>query len=556
MTDQPGPAVPSDRALAARIRGGHLRDRSAFPAKQHDERSALAELHRRHHHAVLAYARGYAAGTDAVRDLAAEAFDDTVTAVRAGRGPTGWWRIPLAAAVERTAARWDGGPRRSSLHADVRSRNDLGRPAALPEPKPGTGHRPSAQGFLVLAEESQTVLWLRLVDELPPEEVALVLGVDPEQVAPLTARALELLQAACLRAYCARHSEDDCRHYGRLLVVAVRSPDRTAHGLGQHLDACPSCRSLLGDLRRIDSAPGEVIRAAVMPGAVTGDGPGAGAAAGPVLRDPGTPRVPGAAAVKHRPRWTSWPAAAGCSTAVAAVAAVCGIVLAPAHQAGGAAAEAPWKPAAAPGTTAGRTLVPGVVTPTAPATTARPSAPPGRPSVTPPAAAAPGDPAPPSPAAGRPAVTAPATASTPSPQESTAEPADAGLLNGDVETGVPAPWRAYNSVRADTSTPRTGTFALRLGAHPSGAEQDLPVAPNTTYRLSGWTVVTADGDLATIGVKNYGGPELRDPVGATTYTYRAIEFTTGPAASRATVYCFKVSGTAPAYCDDLAVVRL
>ncbi|MCX5214454.1 hypothetical protein OG689_35235 [Kitasatospora sp. NBC_00240] len=64
------------------------------------------------------------------------------------------------------------------------------------------------------------------------------------------------------------------------------------------------------------------------------------------------------------------------------------------------------------------------------------------------------------------------------------------------------------------------------------------------------------GDLATIGVKNYGGPELRDPAGATTYTYRAVEFTTGPAASRATVYCFKVSGTAPAYCDDLAVVRL
>ncbi len=45
---------------------------------------------------------------------------------------------------------------------------------------------------------------------------------------------------------------------------------------------------------------------------------------------------------------------------------------------------------------------------------------------------------------------------------------------------------------AGGSSFRTGSFAPHLGAHLSGTEQDLVMAPNTTYRLSGWTIVTAD----------------------------------------------------------------
>ncbi len=573
MTDRPDLAALSDGALAARIRRGRHFDRSPEPHARDDEESVLAELHRRHQDAVLTYARRYAAGPDATRALAAEAFGDTVTAVRTGQGPTEWWRGRLAAAVEQAASRWSAGPRGAELQTDVRRRYGLLQQGAQPDPTESADHGLSAHCFMALPGEAQAVLWLRLVDQQSPREVAVVLGVAPEQVDPLTARALELLRAAWLGAYCARHRDDDCRHYGRLLVAAARSPDRPVHGLRQHVDACESCRSVLGDLRQIDSVPGELLRAAFMPGAAGDDEFDAAASSAPVVPQPGARRPPGAATVKSPPRWRSWPTIAGCCTAVAAIATLCGTVLVPAREAGGvagvrtpspsASSDAPTvrtpPPSASPDAPTVRTsataataapTVPDATSPTSPSTgqdVGTASVPTGTGATTAPAQH--------SDQAATPAST-PALPPTPTPAAASATPTDAGLVNGGAESGALAPWRAYNSARADTSTPRTGLFALRLGAHPSGAEQDLVVAPNTTYRLSGWTVVTTDGDLATLGVKNYGGPELRDPVGSTGYTYRAIEFTTGPTSSRATVYCFKVTGTAAAHCDDLTVVRL
>ncbi|WP_405851635.1 hypothetical protein OG361_02680 [Streptomyces sp. NBC_00090] len=401
------------------------------------------------------------------------------------------------------------------------------------------------------------MLWLRLVDEQSPQEVAVILGVSPDEVTPLTARALTLLQAAYLRAHSARHHDDDCRHYGRLLVEAARNPDRPIRGLWQHVDTCVSCGSFLCDLRRIESAPGELIRTSVMPSALAGGKLDSHGMSASFARKPDVGRVPGAAVVKSRGRWSSWRTIAGCSITAAAIATVCGMVLVPDQQVGNNINRKPSSPPTAlPESKVARTLHP-----TADASTVAK----GSASASPvPKATAPASPLPkatalPSPkripTQGTVSPLTSAAASTPSPGKSAA-PTDAGLVNGGVETGAMDPWRSYNSAWPEASSPRTGSFALRLGAHPSGAEQDLAVAPNTTYRLSGWTVVTTEGDLATLGVKNYGGPELRDPVGATEYTYRTIEFTTGPDDYRATVYCFKAAGTEAAYCDDVTVMRL
>lgn len=85
------------------------------------------------------------------------------------------------------------------------------------------------------------MLWLRLVDGQSPQEVAVILGARPEDIAALTARALRSLQAAYLRAHSARHHDDDCRFYGRLLVEAARNPDRPVRGCGfTSTRACPA----------------------------------------------------------------------------------------------------------------------------------------------------------------------------------------------------------------------------------------------------------------------------------------------------------------------------
>jgi DNA-directed RNA polymerase specialized sigma24 family protein len=556
MTRRPDPLLLSDGSLTARIRRGPGSGRRTESRPRDDDESALAELHRRHGAAVLGYARRYTDSEGAAQALAAEAFGRTVAGVRADRGPAGW-RSRLAAAVEHTASDWSGGSRHTELNAEVRQRYELLRQGSRLNPVSAVPRTPGTppHGFLTLPEESQSVLWLRLVDGQSPQEVAVILGARPEDIAALTARALRSLQAAYLRAHSARHHDDDCRFYGRLLVEAARNPDRPVRGLWLHVDACVSCRSLLRDLRRIESAPGKLIRSSVMPGAPTGgafDAPGMSAS---IARQTDVGRAPGAALAKSRGRWNSWRRVAGCSTTVAAITTMCGVLLVPDPQAGPSIDQKPnssstGRPAAEVERTvsprADASAVAAGMASASPVSTATASASPPPKATTPPSRHSGQR------TAGPPT---PVAMSTPSRSRSTT-PTDAGLVNGGVETGAMAPWRAYNSAWPEASSPRTGSFALRLGAHPSGAEQDLMVAPNTTYRLSGWTVVTTEGDLATLGVKNYGGPELRAPVGATEYTYRTIEFTTGPDDSRATVYCFKAAGTEAAYCDDVTVTRM
>ncbi|WP_185074917.1 RNA polymerase sigma factor [Nonomuraea jabiensis] len=80
-----------DTALTRLVRAGDSR--------------AIAELHERHHAAVLALARRLCLDPQTAEDLASEAFVRTLRTVRSGTaGPEGPWRLYLYAVVRDTAA--------------------------------------------------------------------------------------------------------------------------------------------------------------------------------------------------------------------------------------------------------------------------------------------------------------------------------------------------------------------------------------------------------------------------------------------------------------------
>lgn len=99
----------------------------------------------------------------------------------------------------------------------------------------------------------------------------------------------------------------------------------------------------------------------------------------------------------------------------------------------------------------------------------------------------------------------------------------------------------------------SGTYAARVGPSPASLEQYVPVAPRTTYRVSGWVKSAVAGEVMNVGVKNTGGLETLASSSGTSWTYVSADFTTGATNNTVRLYCYKSSGTGNGYCDDLAV---
>ena len=145
----------------------------------------------------------------------------------------------------------------------------------------------------------------------------------------------------------------------------------------------------------------------------------------------------------------------------------------------------------------------------------------------------------------------------------TASPDDTGtpsveqpnvLIDPSFEEGSTA-WNIWGGAERATGHANTGDWAVMTTAT-NGAEQRVTgLEPNTTYRLSGWGKNTGTEPLL-IGVKDYGGEEMRVPFTDASYTEGALTFTTGFSNTTATVYAYKHDETTAAYADDLALRRV
>lgn len=151
---------------------------------------------------------------------------------------------------------------------------------------------------------------------------------------------------------------------------------------------------------------------------------------------------------------------------------------------------------------------------------------------------------------------------SPPPPPPTAIPTAAGggggsnlLPNGDLESGALNPWGGY-SARRVTDHKHAGAASLAIEGNQTAAQTVSGLAPNTTYRLSGYVWVN-NGDTVTLGARNFGGAAVARGSTASAWTLLSMDFTTGNSAS-AEIYLSR----APAgnwswgYADSMTLVRI
>ncbi|QKV91146.1 sigma-70 family RNA polymerase sigma factor [Streptomyces sp. NA02950] len=212
-------------------------------------------LYRRHHAATLSYARTCCRALHDAEDLASEAFIRTFQAVRAGGGPRGPWRPYLLTVVRHTAVEWGAGERQVLLTADFESWRQL---APSADPQQHLVARETRQllirSFRRLPERWQTVLWLTLVEDDPPQQVAGVLGISPSGVTSLAFRAREGLRESYLQAHLESARDDRCSHFSAMIGASVRRGGVRGQALARHLAACAFCAHAYSELLGLNAA--------------------------------------------------------------------------------------------------------------------------------------------------------------------------------------------------------------------------------------------------------------------------------------------------------------
>ncbi|MGW0667234.1 sigma-70 family RNA polymerase sigma factor [Streptomyces sp. NPDC002746] len=246
--------------------------------RQSGNAEAVAELYRRHHPAVLGYARTFARDPHTAEDLASEAFARVLRAARSGTGPEAAWRPYLLTVVRHTAGEWAATARRTELREDFAQWLEE-RAAAGPDTGSaecvGAEERMIAledrdmivSGFRTLPERWQAALWHSVVEGESAARIGVLLGMSPSGVTSLTARAREGLREAYLRAHAEVGSRsEECRRHSPLLAAAVRrgGSSRRDRRLGRHLEDCGDCRRALDELTSLERRLGAVLPAGLL----------------------------------------------------------------------------------------------------------------------------------------------------------------------------------------------------------------------------------------------------------------------------------------------------
>ncbi|MFB7504739.1 RICIN domain-containing protein [Streptomyces broussonetiae] len=220
---------------------------------------ALQELRRRHHPAVLAYARLCAAGESAARRLAAETFTTAARETARGVDPAVPLRHRLLLLTARLATAWAQDERSAGVDPGLLL---VLNASGLPDgPTP-----PLLPAFRSLPSRTQGLIWYGVLEREPQERTAAFLGLSGTDVAYGTPQALQALSQACLRRRLAASDDPRCADFRRLIEEAVR-PDgpRRSADLDAHMARCPHCTAAFEDLRALRDTPRQTLAEGLLP---------------------------------------------------------------------------------------------------------------------------------------------------------------------------------------------------------------------------------------------------------------------------------------------------
>ncbi|WGM19958.1 sigma-70 family RNA polymerase sigma factor [Paenarthrobacter sp. OM7] len=233
------PAAPAQEEV------GEPSDEDLIRSVEGNDAAAIENLYRRHVPAARAFAKRLVGNDFDSDDITSEAFLKAVSAIQRGNGPTGPFRPYLLRAVRTSAAD----------HWNALSRHDLVEDTAeTPEEETGYDHvlneadrKLASTAFASLPPRWQTVLWHVDVEGEPPRNVGPLLGLEPNAVSAVAARARKGLRQAYLEAYIASSLDEKCKPYLPLLAKSVLEGLSPAEDLRlqNHLTDCPACSSAI-----------------------------------------------------------------------------------------------------------------------------------------------------------------------------------------------------------------------------------------------------------------------------------------------------------------------
>ena len=193
-----------------------------------------------------------------------EAFERVLGAISRGSGPRDSFRPYLLTTVRRTAYDRARRERRTGPTADEWI---LDQGVEDPDPSLAAFERQTMiQAFESLPERWQTVLWHTEIEETPPEDLAVMMGVRPNALAALAYRAREGLRQAYVLAHVdidLREPLADCRWTIERLPKYLRGrlSDDAGLKLEHHLDDCDDCRGFYFEMADV----GVSLRAVMVP---------------------------------------------------------------------------------------------------------------------------------------------------------------------------------------------------------------------------------------------------------------------------------------------------
>lgn len=236
---QRAPVAGGGRARHLALQDAH--DDTLLTMVREGDDDALTALYQRHYPDALRYARRLSSrslGAQAADDVAAEAVRKVLAAMRGGRGPIDGFRQYLFTAVRSVACTNARGAGRDQPLDELPD-------TAQPTPDDTAVDLLVALAALAsLPERWRSVLWAAHVSDLTPHEIAPLLGLRPNAVSALAARAREALRIAYLHAHLPRPSRPSCHAaltiLARQLVVPIAASQQRL--LDDHLLTCDDCR--------------------------------------------------------------------------------------------------------------------------------------------------------------------------------------------------------------------------------------------------------------------------------------------------------------------------
>ena len=218
-----------------------LSDAELIERAREGDSPAYGVLWKRHWNAGRAMAASVT-GRFEPDDLASEAFARILKSIEKGSGPRSGFRSYLATTVRNVAIDWSRRKATPNIEdPDVVEDWTYSELTALDRIERET----VADAFYALPESWQEVLWYTVVEDMQPRDVAPLLGLTPNAVSALSARAREGLRQAWITAHLAECDEKDPAHkwtVGKLGSYVRGRLSRADHRrVVAHLEQCESC---------------------------------------------------------------------------------------------------------------------------------------------------------------------------------------------------------------------------------------------------------------------------------------------------------------------------